>query len=203
MKIYAMEVCTVIALILCLMFTSAAEFEVQCEDIRSEVLRLHVLANSDSDEDQELKLLVRDAVLLAGEECFGVSDDVDTASYLIEQNLMQLLDSANAVIEENGYDYEVCINIQTCYFNTRTYDDVTLPAGFYEAVTVVIGEGSGANWWCVMFPAMCISAASSDVEIDDVLNSQEVELVSSDPNYEVRFWIVEKYEEFKIWAFGE
>lgn len=197
MKIYAMEICAVIALIICLAFNSTAEFERQCEDIRSEILRLHVLANSDSDEDQELKLLVRDAVLEAGERCFGLCDDIESASLLIEQNLLLLLRRADEVVAENGYDYEVSINIQTCYFNTRTYDEITLPAGFYQAVRVEIGEGSGQNWWCVMFPAMCITAATG--EISDVLNEDEVDLVSSDPDYEVRFWFVEKYQEFKQW----
>ncbi|MFI3142242.1 MAG: stage II sporulation protein R [Clostridia bacterium] len=199
MKIYALEVCAAIAFVMCLFFSSSVQFQVRCEEIYTDVLRIHVLANSDSEEDQELKLEVRDAILETGEECFSGCTDFQSATLKIEENLMLLLESANAVIAENGFDYEVQINIESVYFTTRSYDGFTLPAGYYQAVRVVIGEGEGENWWCVMFPALCLPSAEGELEIDDVLSGDEVEVVGSDPSFEVRFWVVEKYEEFKAW----
>ncbi len=170
-------------------------FASACEEIRSSVLRMHVVANSDSDEDQCLKLKVRDAVLEAGKEYFDNSESAAQA----EEKLVPVKDElervAKKVVEENGYDYDVKVNIGNAYFPTKTYDgDVTLPAGEYEAVNVIIGSGQGHNWWCVMFPPMCLPAAESDTELNEVLSEREYEIVKSNPKFEPRFKIVEWYE---------
>lgn len=175
-------------------FTSFAN---ECDEIRQSVLRLHILANSDSKEDQALKLKVRDAVLKEGSDIFNNASDRETAQQRIEKNSDRLVAIAKRVIEENGYDYDVQIKFSNEFFNTRTYDDVTLPAGMYDAVRILIGSGEGKNWWCVMFPPMCLPAAESSAQIDDVLTENEVKIVKSNPEYEVRFKIVEVFEKIK------
>ena len=172
-------------------------FASACKDIRNSVLRMHVIANSDSAEDQALKLKVRDAVLEAGKEYFDNSESAAEA----EKKLVLVKDELEAVAKktviDNGYDYDVKVNIGNAYFPTKTYDgEVTLPAGEYEAVNVVIGSGNGHNWWCVMFPPMCLPAAESDVELDEVLSRDEYEIVKSNPKFEPRFKIIEWYEKF-------
>jgi len=176
---------------------STMSFASACEDIRNSVLRMHVVANSDSEEDQALKLKVRDAVLEAGKEYFDNSESAAQA----EEKLIPVKDElekvAKKVVEDNGFDYDVKVNIGNAYFPTKTYDgDVTLPAGEYEAVNVIIGSGKGHNWWCVMFPPMCLPAAESDTELDEVLSEHEYEIVKSNPRFEPRFKIVEWYEKF-------
>lgn len=175
-------------------FTSFAN---ECDEIRQSVLRLHILANSDSKEDQALKLKMRDAVLKEGSDIFNNASDRETAQQRIEKNSDRLVAIAKRVIKENGYDYDVQIKFSNEFFNTRTYDDVTLPAGMYDAVRILIGSGEGKNWWCVMFPPMCLPAAESSAQIDDVLTKNEVKIVKSNPEYEVRFKIVEVFEKIK------
>ncbi len=170
-------------------------FASACEEIRSSVLRMHVVANSDSEEDQCLKLKVRDAVLEAGKEYFDNSESAAQAEGKLIPVKDELERVAKKVVEENGYDYDVKVNIGNAYFPTKTYDgDVTLPAGEYEAVNVIIGSGQGHNWWCVMFPPMCLPAAESDTELNEVLSEREYEIVKSNPKFEPRFKIVEWYE---------
>jgi stage II sporulation protein R len=195
-KILTVELAVLTAFIITCVI-STMSFASACEDIRNSVLRMHVVANSDSEEDQRLKLKVRDAVLEAGKEYFDNSESAAQA----EEKLIPVKDElervAKKVVEENGYDYDVKVNIGNAYFPTKTYDgDVTLPAGEYEAVNVIIGSGRGHNWWCVMFPPMCLPAAESDTELDEVLSEREYEIVKSNPKFEPRFKIVEWYEKF-------
>ena len=193
--IVRIEISILIAVLIVNVF-SFVGFSKQCDEIRNKVLRMHVIANSDSVEDQNLKLKVRDAVLLKGREIFDGSITSDEAEEKIKPHINELKDAALSVIKNEGYDYEVDITVQKDYFKTRTYDDsVTLPAGYYTAVKVVIGEGDGQNWWCVMFPPMCLPAASAECTIDDVLNSQETKIVNNGERYRFRFKIIEIYEE--------
>lgn len=188
----------VLAITLLLSFIfSCTSFAKQCGEIRGEVLRLHILANSDSDADQALKIKVRDAVLAEGADIFDGASDLLTAQNNIEAQTGRLKEIAEHTIRENGYSYPVSVVIGKEYFNTRTYDDVTLPAGQYNAVRVLIGTGEGKNWWCVMFPPMCLPAAESEATIDQVLTEEGTKLVKSNPKYEVRFKIIEIFEELK------
>ena len=174
---------------------SILSFEAKSDGIRNSVLRMHVVANSDSEADQKLKLKVRDAVLEAGRELFDGSISAEDAQEKLFPEKEKLKEAALKAIEENGFDYGVDVFIGKTYYTTRTYDNsVTLPAGNYEAVNVIIGEGKGHNWWCVMFPPMCLPAAEADTEIDDVLSDDELKLVKSNPEFEPRFKIVEIYE---------
>ena len=176
---------------------SICALNTECSEIRSSVLRLHVLANSDSSADQELKLKVRDRLLEVSQGIYLHAKTKNDAIEATSENLSLLREEAQQVIASNGYDYPVSVLLEDCYFNTRTYGDITLPAGKYQALRVVSGEGAGHNWWCVMFPPLCISAASDDeAALSDVLSPEQMELVEGD-GYEIKFKCVELYEEFK------
>ena len=142
LKIQAVVFAVIIAAGAC----SVGAFAYNCSRVRSDVLRMHVIANSDSDEDQALKLKVRDAVLERGAELFDGTVTADEAKAKIEPQKAELEAAAREVIEREGYDYPVSVNVVNEYFATRCYGDLTMPAGRYTAVKVVIGEGAGHNW---------------------------------------------------------
>lgn len=185
------------ALVICIAF-SMTSFAHSCETVSESVLRMHVIANSDSAEDQALKLKVRDAVLAAGADIFDGSVTAEEAERKITPRIDELTCVAQETIAAEGFNYDVTVTVDQEYFNTRTYDDtVTLPAGMYHAVKVVIGEGAGQNWWCVMFPPMCLPAAENREGIDAVLSGDEIKVVESSPEYEPRFKIVEWINQLK------
>ena len=193
--IFRFEISLLIALIICGVLNINA-FSQQCESIREKMLRMHVIANSDSEEDQQLKLKVRDAVLSAGKEVFDGSVTAIEAKEKITTYIDYLENIALETIKNEGFDYNVRITVEKEYFNTRTYENsVTLPAGYYTAVKVIIGEGKGQNWWCVMFPPMCLPTAVAECEISDVLTDDETEIVTETDKYKFRFKIVEILEE--------
>ena len=165
-----------------------------CETLPNEVLRLHVLANSDSEEDQALKLAVRDRILQEGSAVMdGVSNKED-AIRAAQEAIPALEKAAQEEIREKGYSYPVSIAIEKVYFPTRQYGDTTLPAGKYDALRVVIGSGEGHNWWCVLFPALCLPAAEDTPELSEVLTPGELDTVQGGEKYEVRFKLWEMYE---------
>ncbi len=176
---------------------SICSFAKTSEEIRSDVLRLHVIANSDTSVDQNLKLRLRDYILQEGKDIFNGSVNVENAVKKIEPVLPKLEKSAKAFVNQAGFDYDVKISLSKEYFTTRTYETVTLPAGKYLALRVVIGSGEGHNWWCVMFPPMCVPAADKKDEIENVFSEKEIKLVESKPKYEPRFKVVEIYEQLK------
>lgn len=176
---------------------SICSFAKTSEEIRSDVLRLHVIANSDSSVDQNLKLRLRDYILEEGEDIFDGSVNVENAVKKIEPKLAELENSAETFVKNAGFDYDVKITLSNEYFTTRTYESVTLPAGKYLALRVVIGSGEGHNWWCVMFPPMCVPVADKKDEIENVFTDKEIKLVESKPKYEPRFKVVEIYEQIR------
>lgn len=189
------EISLLIALIICGVLNINA-FSQQCDSIREKMLRMHVIANSNTQEDQELKLKVRDAVLTAGEEVFDGSITSTEAKAKIEPHIEYLENVALKTIKSEGFDYNVQITVENEYFNTRTYDNkVTLPAGNYNAIKVIIGEGKGQNWWCVMFPPMCLPTAVAECEISDILTEDETEIVTETEKYKFRFKVLEIIEE--------
>ncbi len=195
-RMFKIQLSVGFALILCFI-ANISVFSNQCDGIRDKMLRMHVVANSDSVEDQNLKLKVRDAVLLKGKEIFDGSVTADEAVEKITPHIDSLEKTAKEVIKNEGFDYDVDVTVQKEYFKTRTYDNsVTLPAGYYTAVKVVIGEGKGKNWWCIMFPPMCLPAAEAECNIDDLLNYDENKIVSNGEKYKFKFKIVEICAEF-------
>ena len=180
---------------------SVSGFIKTSQNIRNDVLRLHVLANSDTVEDQDLKLKVRDAVLEEGKDIFGGEIKVENAEEKISTEKSRLVNDAENVVKQYGVDYDVDVFVTDEYFDTRSYGDITLPAGNYTAVKVTIGESAGHNWWCVMFPPMCLPAAEDKTDIDMYLSEDEVKVVKCNPEYDVRFKIVEWYEQIKhLWT---
>lgn len=165
--------------------------------ITEDVFRLHVIANSDSDEDQALKLRVRNAVLEASADIFGEADSAADAKRLSEENIQLFEAAAAAEIAASGYDYPVRCEVGTVHFDRRVYGSAELPEGDYSALRVIIGEGEGKNWWCVMFPALCLPAVTNTDEVlslaaeNGVISTEELELMQDPENYEVKFYFAE------------
>jgi stage II sporulation protein R len=159
------------------------------------VVRLHVIANSDSDADQALKLQVRDGVLSAAGDCLDGVTDRTQAEAILSQRLQALADAGAAVVAQAGYDYPVTVSLEDCWFPTKEYDDFSLPAGTYRALRVVIGEGRGQNWWCVVFPPLCLGSVTettADAAAMAGLTDNQIALITGqDQEYVIKFKIVE------------
>lgn len=196
-RIIEKAICLGLVLATILTFTG---FAAQCEDIGNRVLRLHVLANSDSDADQALKLKVRDRIVQEAAGLFDGTQDLRQAKAVAAEKLSTLQTAAQDEVYKQGYSYPVKVELTNMYFNTRVYSTVTLPAGQYDAVRVTIGKAAGKNWWCVIFPPMCLPAAEEKSELKDVLNQQQMDIVDGGTQqYEVKFKVVEIYEEIRDW----
>lgn len=183
-------------LVFVFVFSYIAPFIETSENISDQVFRLHILANSDSAEDQQLKLKVRDEILKKGEKVFASSNSLEETIELCKNNIALFQQTAEQCLKDNGSNYDVKVYVDKEYFNTREYDEITLPSGIYNALKIEIGQGKGHNWWCVMFPAICLSSVTDD-ELNKYLSEDEQKLVNSDSKYEVRFKIVEIYEKVK------
>ena len=178
------------------------------KNISDSVFRLHVIANSDSDEDQALKLKVRDKLLEYMNSLCANTSSKEDAMRIANEHIDDFSKIAKDVISENGYDYDVEISIGECDFPTKNYGDVSLPAGIYDALRVKIGSANGHNWWCVMFPPLCFVDVSSGVVpedskelLEDTMSDEEFDLITeSDNNSEMnfKFKLVELFENFKL-----
>ena len=179
-------------------------FATQCEDIPDRVLRLHILANSDSEEDQALKLKVRDRIVTESAGLFDQVTDRESARAVVEKNMDALREAAQDEVYRQGYSYPVSMELTHMYFTTRVYGETALPAGYYEALRVTIGAGAGHNWWCVIFPAMCLPVAEESQELDGVLNEEQMEIVEEGESaqYEIKFKALEWYEQIVEWFRG-
>jgi len=195
-RIEAAILCALIIAVCASGLSEAASFWAGCTNVRENVVRLHVIANSDSDADQNIKLLVRDAVLARGAELFDGSVSRDDAAAKITPQIALLESAAQEVIDRNGGGYGAAVSVGEEYFPTRAYEGVTIPAGTYMAVKVTLGGGGGHNWWCVMFPPLCLPAArpASQVSLDAILTGGQLRIVQSNPKLEIRFKLVELWE---------
>ena len=163
-------------------------------DIANSVFRLHVIANSDSKEDQELKFKVRDCLLKYMKEICGSCENKSEAISLVKEHQNEFNSIAKQTILDEGYSYDVKINIGNFEFPTKDYGDISLPAGFYDALRVEIGNAKGQNWWCVMFPPLCFVDVTSGVvpedskeQLEDSLSEEEYALVSEDSDFKIQF----------------
>ena len=136
-------------------------FTAKCEDLRDNAFRLHILANSDSAADQALKYDVRDYIIEELGFIFKSCDTKDETARLAKRNLPLISDRVNEYLLTVGSPYRAVCSVEKCRFNTRKYGDYVLPAGEYDALRIVLGKGEGHNWWCVLFPSVCIPAASA------------------------------------------
>ena len=197
-KLKKWELCLLLGL-LCAM-GAGLWLEQERMELSDRVIRLHVIANSDSGEDQALKLAVRDRVLEQAERLYPAKADLDTARTALEDGMSQLAAAGQKEVEAQGYDYPVTASITQCWFPTKEYDGFALPAGEYTALRVVIGEGKGQNWWCVVFPPLCTAAASDvpAVALDAGLTDREVALITeADEGYVLKFKSVELWQALK------
>lgn len=202
MKLKAIDFAVLAALVFCII--STVSFEKSCQGIRQEVIRLHVIANSDSDCDQQLKLYIRDALINKTQGIFTKCTDIISAEKSIKSSMSLIKEIALECAEEYGCEENIAVTLGRSYFPTRVYDDITLPAGYYKALKVIIGKGEGKNWWCVMFPQLCLPGTYKKTELlEKALNDREMEIVLSPEKYEVKFWLVEKYYDFKRAIMGE
>lgn len=172
------------------------------KDIAEKIVRFHVIANSDRKADQDLKLAVRDAVGIKMSELLKDVADRSESEDVIRENMENMKQTAQKVIAENGYDYEVDVCLKDTDFPVKSYGMYTFPAGTYEALEIVIGEGKGHNWWCVMYPNMCFSDTMYEVINEDaksslkrVLSEDEYQQVLASGNYQVRFRGIEILKE--------
>ena len=151
-----------------------ASFAQDCEQVQTEVLRLHIPANSDSDLDQQIKLALRDFVLEKYSPALCGCSSLSQAQTLTEELLPTIESDCSAFLSEMGADYSAKAELTDMYFTTREYDSVILPAGTYSALRITLGSGEGHNWWCVIFPQLCLPAVSEPIATDDsVLSSFE------------------------------
>lgn len=168
------------------------------DELRSSVLRLHIIANSDSERDQQLKLMVRDRLLGSG--IFKSAESLSEAEDIAEENLAVIKDIAEGVLRENGCTDRTAAEITDVYFGDRTYGDITMPAGKYRALRIRIGKAEGHNWWCVMYPPLCLPAAceaEEDVAEDKSaaernFDEKELDMLRKPRKYKVRFAIWDK-----------
>ncbi len=185
-------------LVICLML-SVCGLHGTCEGVRDNVVRLHILANSDSEEDQTLKLKVRDAVLAASEDWQESAATAKEALTMVEGHLLELEAVARHTVIAEGYDYPVKAEVCRMYFTTRQYDTVTLPAGMYDAVRLSIGNAEGQNWWCVMYPPLCVGAATDRKEATALWGNSQRDLVEGGGRYVVKFKVVEWAQKVLSW----
>lgn len=146
--------------------------ELTASDLSDRLIRLHVIAESDSKEDQELKLKVRNAVLEKAKTVFDGCKDIGKAKRLCEENINTLEKAAQNVIDKSGFDYKATVKFGEENYPVRRYEDFTLPQGKYLSLKVIIGEGKGKNWWCVLYPPLCTSYATRSVNTDKALLSE-------------------------------
>lgn len=203
------RVCLILLLLAIFVFISAFSYaNTVSDEIADSVFRLHVIANSDSDEDQNLKYDVRDALIEYMNSICSNTVSKEEAISIAKAHIDDFYDIANNVIKEKGFSYPVSIEIGEFDFPTKTYGDVSLPAGTYDALEVKIGEAKGHNWWCVMFPPLCFVDVSSGIvpddskeQLEESMPEEDYDLITkSDDSSDVhfKFKIVELFENLKM-----
>ena len=196
-----------ILLSLFILISAISYVDAVSNNIADSVFRLHVIANSDSKEDQELKLKVRDELLSYMNIISKDSTNKQEAMQIAKEHKEEFTQIAEKVINENGYNYTVNVQIGKADFPTKYYGDITLPAGTYDALKVQIGEAKGQNWWCVMFPPLCFVDVSTGIvpdnskqELKQNLDNEEYDLISKTDNNEIsfKFKIVELFQNWRL-----
>ena len=200
--------CSILITIAVGFYTTKTFSETIQNDIADRVVRFHVLANSDTQQDQQLKLYVRDAVLNYMKPYMQNCNSIQESKEVLSQSLDGIKKTAQEEIQKNGFHYTVSVFLSNDLFPTKSYGDIIFPAGMYDALRIEIGKAEGRNWWCVMFPPMCfVDAACDDVsnetkqELKKVLTQEEYEMIAYEQSQEltpkVKFKIVEWWQEKK------
>ena len=197
----------VVALFFACLVCTALWAEAAQSQLADKVIRLHVLANSDSQADQALKRYVRDQVLAQTTPLLEGVTSAPEAEAILQANLGLLTQTAQAAIAAQGYDYSVSVRLEETWFPTRQYQDVALPAGNYQALRVLIGEAEGHNWWCVIFPSLCVPATAdgfADAAAAGGFTDAEISLMTrANGAYVVKFRSLELLQALKKYLFGE
>lgn len=176
------------------------------KDISNKIIRFHVLANSDSIEDQSLKLKVKDEIIKYMMPKLDKSSSIDESRKILKENDKEIKKIAENIINKNGYKYSVNTYLGQDLFPIKTYGNITLPQGKYEAYKIVIGNGQGQNWWCVMFPPLCfvdvtkgeVSTKKTEQKMKKVLKEEELKCINNSKNsYEIKFKVIEKINKLK------
>lgn len=183
--------------------------EAVSNDLKNNVFRLHVIANSDTKDDQDLKYIVRDNVLSYMNNLCSDTKNKEEAISIANNHLDEFKKIAQDTVYANGFNYDVEVEIGNFSFPTKTYGDISLPSGYYDALRIKIGSAQGKNWWCVMFPPLCFVDVSSGVvpnESKDILkndlNDEEFSLISNSDNTEInfKFKLIELFQSAKIFT---
>lgn len=177
------------------------------DQLADKIIRLHVIANSDTDADQALKLKVRDKILEVSEDLIPPDSSQDEAMEILAAHLEELAADGASVVGTEGYTYPVTASLEEdVWFPTKTYTDFALPAGNYTALRLTIGEGNGQNWWCVVFPPLCmgsVTEAVAESAPEDSFTDREVALITGEEEgYVVKFKAMELLAELEHWASG-
>lgn len=173
--------------------------------LREQLIRLHVVANSDSPEDQAVKLRVRDAVISGIQSDLAKVGDMEQAKAYLQENLPKIQRIANDVLERAGVDAQAVVSLCQETFDRRIYDTFTLPAGVYEALRITIGEGEGQNWWCVAFPSLCLPATSQgfeDAAVEAGFSETMCKTLTGE-DYQLRFYLLDALGRLENMLFQE
>lgn len=189
------KICVLVGILIAFVVTGMAmnvKWNHMQADLAKEVFRFHVLANSDSKEDQALKMQVKEAVLAYMKQELPESDHVETTKKWARANTDKIVQLAEQVIQEEGYSYSAMAEVTTCEFPEKTYGDITFPSGEYEALRIEIGEAKGQNWWCVLYPNLCFMDAVHAVvpeqgkkDLKKVLEEDTYEMVTATTRFRI------------------
>ncbi|MGN1415289.1 MAG: stage II sporulation protein R [Oscillospiraceae bacterium] len=208
-RIDAKTLAAAAGLILSLLCASVCDVYEHYENITRNVLRLHIPANSDSDEDQEIKLAVRDELISRSEDIFADCTTREEVLAAARDNLDEFEAIADEVLSENGFDYTSKAQLAEMHFDKRVYGDLTVPEGDYTALRITLGSGEGHNWWCVMYPPLCLPcfADKSEDELFDecgeYISDEEEEMLKDPDRIEAKLYIAELIEKIAAYIKGD
>ncbi|MBO5349726.1 MAG: stage II sporulation protein R [Clostridia bacterium] len=204
-KTFLSKLLFIFFIIIIFIFISAKSYSnTMFKNISNSFLRLHIIANSDSTEDQMVKYKIRDAIIEYMSPYFDGVSSKDDALTILNNHINEIYNIALDVASSNGYYYPITVSVGNFYFPTREYDTITLPEGYYDALKIELGESKGQNWWCVMFPSLCILESSDSDFSDDSkkilqenLNSEEYSIISNEKksvDLKIKFKLIELFE---------
>lgn len=182
------EILTLLSFILSIFFSNILIFSNKYDRLKDNVIRVHILANSNSKKDQNLKLKIKDDVSAEIFKLLKNAKNKSQAQKIILDNLAFISELSKNKLEENGCHHNVNVSLTKSYFPTKEYDKFTFPAGFYDAVKVVIGNGQGYNWWCVAFPPMCSPIYDNQKNNSEILGAEQLELIQNPCELKFAFW---------------
>ena len=192
--LYSVMLFIVLGLMVGYAYSQSCKINTFSNDYKENLIRFHVLANSDSEEDQALKLKVRDKVISYLKPKLEDSESISQSEKIILNEKDKLMDICKETIKQNGYNYDVSINLGYSKFPTKQYSSVVLPAGEYKSLKIIIGKGQGKNWWCVMYPNMCFQGSMYEVidekaetSLQEVLTQEEYDSIIEDSDYKIQF----------------